>query len=95
MTDKEREEKYQKLESALRESLSWPNVYMLKFIIPADNRTLAQVENLFNSKEAEINVRESRKGNYLSITVKEMMMSPEKVIERYRSAEGIEGLLSL
>ncbi|MGB0176452.1 MAG: DUF493 domain-containing protein [Owenweeksia sp.] len=89
MTDKEREEKYKKLEAALRESLSWPNVYMFKFIIPADNRILAQVENLFNSKEAEI------KGNFLSITVKELMMSPEKVIERYQMAEGIEGLMSL
>ncbi len=95
MTDKEREEKYQALETALKESLSWPSVYMFKFIIPADNRTLAQVENLFNSKESEINVRESRKGNFLSITVKEMMMSPEKVIERYRMAEGIKGLMSL
>ena len=95
MTEKEREEKYQKLEAALKESLTWPNVYMFKFIIPADNRTLAQVENLFNAREAEINVRQSRKGNYLSITVKEMMMSPEKVIERYRMAEGIKGLMSL
>ncbi len=95
MTDPRKEEKYRKLKAALDETTNWPSVYMFKFIIPANNRTLAQVENLFNSRESEITVRESRKGNFLSVTVKEMMMSPEKVIERYRMAEGIEGLMSL
>jgi hypothetical protein len=83
---------------SLREKLNaekWPNVYMFKFIVPADNRKVAQVENLFNSKEAQIQMRSSRNGNYVSITAKEVMMSADKVIERYQSASDIEGLISL
>lgn len=95
MTEKEKEEKYKSLEIQLAKDQSWPAVYMYKFIIPADNKKLSQVENLFNSEEAEVTVRQSRNGNYLSITAKELMLSPENVIGRYREAENIEGLISL
>ncbi|QNR24131.1 DUF493 family protein [Croceimicrobium hydrocarbonivorans] len=90
-----RKEKYMKLMGQLTEGFDWPSVYMFKFIVPADNSKIAQVESLFNSKEAQISIRNSRKGNFVSITAKELMMSPEKVIERYLEAEGIEGLISL
>lgn len=91
----EKREKYQKLLGQLTEGFDWPTVYMFKFIVPADNERIAQVESLFNSKEAQISIRNSRKGNFVSITAKEMMMSPEKVVDRYVEAESIKGLISL
>lgn len=85
--------------ASLREKLAqepnWPRVYMFKFIVPADNQRVARVEELFNSSEAEINLRQSSKGNYVSLTAKELMMSPDAVIERYQSASLIEGLIAL
>lgn len=90
-----RKEKYLKLMEQLTDGFDWPTIYMFKFIVPADNAKIAQVENLFNSEEAQISIRNSRKGNFVSITGKELMMSPEKVIERYLEAEDIEGLISL
>ncbi|WP_417610007.1 DUF493 family protein [Owenweeksia hongkongensis] len=90
-----REEKYEKLKIQLEEGFEWPTLYMFKFIIPADNAKLAQIESLFNSKEAQINTRESSKGNFISVTVKEMMMSPQRVIDRYVESESIEGIISL
>jgi hypothetical protein len=63
--------------------------------VPAQNEKIAQVEGLFNTEEAQIQLRQSRKGNFVSFTAKEMMISPEKVIERYVEAEAIEGLISL
>lgn len=95
MNKEERKVKYEKLREQLREGFEWPSVYMFKFIIPADNKRLAKVENLFNTKESRVSIRESSKGNYLSITAKEMMMSPERVIDRYLEAEKIEGLIAL
>jgi len=89
------EGKYDKLLQQLKDGFEWPSVYMFKFIIAADNQKLAQVENLFNSKEATVRITQSRKGNYLSVTAKEMMMSAEKVIDRYKEAEEIEGLITL
>lgn len=90
-----RKEKYSKLLEQLTDGFDWPTVYMFKFIVPADNAKIAQVEGLFDSNEAEISIRNSSKGNFVSITAKEMMISPDKVIERYLEAEGIEGLISL
>lgn len=77
------------------ETEQWPRVYMFKFIVPAQNHLVAQVEGLFNTKEAIVNRRTSSKGNFVSITAKEMMLSAENVISRYKQAEGIEGLISL
>lgn len=88
-------QKYEKLKVQLEEGFEWPTLYMFKFIIPADNEKLAQVESLFDSEEAIITTRQSSKGNFISVTVKEMMMSPQRVIDRYMEAESIEGLISL
>lgn len=90
-----KEEKYEKLKVQLEVGFEWPTVYMFKFIIPANNEKLAKVQNLFNSKEATVEVRESSKGNYLSITAKELMMSPERIIQRYLEAEEIGGVIAL
>lgn len=91
----EREEKYVKLRKQLEEGFDWPSLYMFKFIIPADNEKLAKIESLFNSNEAVINTRQSRKGNFISVTVKEMMMDPQRVIDRYLQAEDIGGVIAL
>ncbi|MEY3942124.1 MAG: hypothetical protein RIR07_1010, partial [Bacteroidota bacterium] len=37
----------------------------------------------------------SSKGNYISFTAKELMISVEAVLERYRRAKDIPGLISL
>lgn len=91
----DRKKKYEKLKGQLEEGFDWPTLYMFKFIIEADNKKLAEVQNLFNTKEATVEVRESSNGNYLSITAKEMMMSPERVIDRYLDAEKIGGVIAL
>ena len=89
------EDKYGKLRIALEELETWPTVYMFKFIVKSDKKAIAQIEALFNTKEAQVTMRESAKGNFVSITAQEMMLSPDEVINRYKSAEGIEGILSL
>jgi uncharacterized protein len=76
------------------EELSWPMVYMFKFIVPATNKQIALVESLF-SREAVIHQRESSEGKYISITAREVMLSPEQVVEIYKKASRIEGLMAL
>lgn len=39
--------------------------------------------------------KSSSKGNYISVTVKIVMMSPEEVIARYKLVAGIEGIIML
>ena len=68
---------------------------MFKFICPAKNENIAHLESLFNSESSEVIIRQSSKGNFVSITAKEIMLSPENVLSRYKEVEQIPGLLSL
>lgn len=85
---------YTNLKEKLDLQHTWPNVYMFKFIIPADNHKLAQVEALFGS-EAQLTTRQSRSNKFISITAKEMMMSSNEIIAIYKKAEKIEGIIQL
>lgn len=68
---------------------------MFKFIVPAENDSIARVQNLFNTGLAEVTLRPSSTGKFVSITAVEMMMDLESVLDRYQAAEGIPGLISL
>lgn len=91
---RDQEEFFLELERKLNQTTDWPSVYMFKFIIPADNRKLALVEAMFGS-EANIRTKESRNGKYISITIKVVMLNALEIIEKYKSAAGIEGLIAL
>jgi putative lipoic acid-binding regulatory protein len=75
--------------------MEWPNLYMYKFIIPNENEKLAQVTALFDYESAEISYHESGKGNYVSVSVKEVAVSVEQIIEKYQKASEIKGVISL
>ncbi len=85
---------FDKLKAQL-ELMEWPNLYLFKFIIPNDNEKLALVTALFDHETAEISYHESGKGNYVSISVKEVAVSVEAIIEKYQKASKIEGVISL
>jgi len=76
------------------EKESWPTVYMFKLIFPASNHTYALVRRLFPD-EARFFYRHSSHGKYISVTVKEMMLSSDEVIERYKKLSEIEGIILL
>lgn len=87
--DKRFEKLYKQLEQE-----DWPRLYFFKFIAPSDSRTIALVTGLFEN-ENNITMRPSRKGNYTSISVKEVMMSAASVIDVYKKAAQIKGVISL
>jgi uncharacterized protein len=76
------------------EKLSWPMIYMFKFIIPSDNQKIALVEGLFEDG-AEIKMQPSSAGKYTSITIRQVMIDAESVIDIYRRAAAVEGIISL
>lgn len=86
---------FESLRKKLDEFESWPRVYMFKFIVPADNEKLAKLQSLFNTSESEVVTRQSRNGNFISLTAKELMMNADNVISRYEEANTIEGVISL
>jgi len=88
------EEDLEKLRLKLLETTSFPTVYMFKLIVPSENRTIALVENLFEAG-TDILTKESRKGKYTSITAKQVVISAEEIIEVYKKASAIKGVMML
>lgn len=88
-------DRFASLRQKLDETQTWPAIYMFKFIVPADNEKIAHLQSLFNTQESEVVTRASSKGNFISLTAKELMLSTDKVIERYEQAAKIDGVISL
>lgn len=86
------EDTFADLRKKLEETLTYPSVYMFKFILEAENRKIAMVESMFGD-DAEIYTKESGKGNYISITVKVVMMSSDEIIDVYKKASEIKGVM--
>jgi putative lipoic acid-binding regulatory protein len=86
-------EKYstREFKEKLEEAHKFPTLYMFKFIVPDAKKE--EVKALFPRNE--VNFKPSSKGTYVSITVKAMMASSDAVIEIYKQASQIEGILAL
>ena len=88
------EEELQKFKEKLAETTVFPSVYMYKFIVESSNRNIALVENLFG-EDADIHIKESGNGKYTSITSKQVVMSVDEIINVYRKALEIKGIMFL
>jgi uncharacterized protein len=89
-----KEEDLDRFRQKLIETMSFPGVYMFKFIVASEHRNIALVENLFGS-EAHILTKQSGKGRYTSVTAKLVVMSADEIIDVYKKAAGIKGIMFL
>lgn len=78
----------------LSQSMAFPGVYMFKFIITSEHRNIALVDNLFGP-EAELSTKESTEGKYTSITARQVVMNVDEIIDVYRKAARIKGIMFL
>ena len=88
------EEELQKFKEKIVESTTFPSVYMFKFIVPSENRSIALVENLFEP-ETDIHTKESGNGKYTSITGMQVVVNVEEIMEVYKKASKIKGIMFL
>ena len=88
------EDIYQGLREKLAADKNWPQVYLFKFIVPNDNKTVALTQALFGQK-AQVTMTKSRTGIYVSVSAKEMMLSSDEVINIYKKSSKIKGLIAL
>ena len=84
---------YTKLREQL-ELLEWPNVYLFKFITPNDSEKIAVLTALFDDG-TDLQYHPSKTGKYMSVSVKEMMMDVDSIIEKYKSAAKVDGVITL
>jgi putative lipoic acid-binding regulatory protein len=80
---------------SLREKLdqyyTWPSLYTFKFVVPKGKED--EVKGLFPAHESS--ERQSKNGNYTSITINMMMPSSDAVIDVYQKVSTIEGIIAL
>ena len=81
-----------KFRELLDTEYSWPAYYTFKFVVPT--RQIKEVETLFEAR-AEVKLKESSAGKYTSVTIVDKMPNADSIIEVYRKASQIEGIISL
>ena len=86
-------DKFDKLKAQL-ELQEWPMVYLFKFIMPNDSVVIANITALFDDG-ADLKYSNSKTGKYVSLSVKELMLDVDSVIEKYNKASKFEGVISL
>jgi len=87
-------EELERFKQKLVETTSFPSVYMFKFIVESENRKIAMVESLFDA-EADLHTKESGNGRYTSITARQVVMDVDEVIDVYKKASEIKGIIFL
>lgn len=86
---------YEKLKKSLDETTTFPAEYMYKFIIPASEEKLKDIESIFDNIGAVINSKPSKTGKYNSLTIMVKMESADDIIEKYIEVSKIDGVISL
>jgi putative lipoic acid-binding regulatory protein len=86
---------YKKLKKKLKKDTVFPTKYLFKFIIPASDDKIKQVEDLFDFTGAVITKTSSKTGKYVSVSVLVVMKKAEDIILKYMEAEKVEGIISL
>jgi hypothetical protein len=87
------EDIFGKLRAQLEQE-EWPAVYFFKFIVPNDAEKLALVTSIFNDNN-DIVLHQSKNGNFVSVSVKELMLDVDSIIRIYEEAAKIKGVISL
>jgi uncharacterized protein len=80
-----------KLQLRLDEQLKYPAMFMFKFIAPIEQAQA--LKNIF--RENPVKVKPSRNSNYISISAELEMQSSTEIIDIYKAASVIEGVILL
>ena len=76
----------------LDQNYDWPDYYQFKFIVKVSDR--AKIEMYFREND-QIDIKPSKNGNYLSISVKRLISHSQEVLAVYSEVSKIEGVITL
>jgi len=78
----------------LLDDQDYPSVYLFKFIIKKDQDKMVEIKMCFD-ESAEFLTHPSKKGNYISVNIKQMMLNSEDIINRYLAVGKIKDVITL
>ena len=82
---------YKSFKATLEEEYNFPAQYIFKFIVKTDSKKNI-LELLPGAKKSE---RVSKNGNFVSITLSQVMKNSEEIVYIYEKASKIKGVISL
>lgn len=90
------EEFYNRLKDELEKTTnSWPTKYLYKFIVPNTEHAKQELRDIFKDKKATISTKESKGAKYTAFSIDLIAISSDEIINFYKQASTIEGIISL
>lgn len=89
------EEFYKNLKEELNKVTNFPANYTYKFIIPTDNKKIAEIQRVFDGARPQFQMRESKNGKYTSVTVVIYALDTDQVVHYYQEVAKVEGVIML
>lgn len=86
---------YSRFYDQLLESQEWPGVYLFKFIVKAESPHLNTLKSYFDNDVSQFSEKQSSKKTFTSLSVKVKMETPDSVIQIYKKASTLEGIITL
>lgn len=87
------EDKLNRLKELL-DNENYPLLYLFKFIIKHDHSKVVEIKRCFD-ETAEFNTQLSKEGNYISVSIKAMMLTSDEIIEKYKLVGKIKNVITL
>ncbi len=89
------EDFYKKLTIQLKETTTFPHIYLYKFIVPSKEENEKTVLEKFANTGAIIDTKKSKTGKYTSISIHVEMKNAEAIIQKYKDVSNVKGIISL
>ena len=89
------DEFYDNLKKMLKDSGDLPGDYTFKFVIPNQNKELAELQRIFDKANPQFSTKLSKEGKYLSLTVHIFAIDEDYIIEYYKEAAKVQGVIML
>ena len=86
---------YKRLKKQLEISNKWPSQYKFKFIIKSEKSDENKLVEIFKDLDPKIDVKKSSTNKFKSFTIVIESYSPDQIIEIYKLASEINGIISL
>ncbi|MXV38519.1 DUF493 family protein [Flavobacteriaceae bacterium Ap0902] len=93
--ERTQEEFYARLKNELNKVESFPSNFTYKFIVPTDNKKIAEIQSIFDNTNPQFSTKESSKGKYTSITVVVYVLDAAQVVHYYKQVGALEGVIML
>ncbi|MDO5510958.1 MAG: DUF493 domain-containing protein [Weeksellaceae bacterium] len=94
-SQQEQDEFYTRLKTELDKVETFPGNFTYKFIIPTENKKIAEIQRIFDDARPQIQMRESKNAKYTSITVVIFVLDADQVIHFYKEVGKVDGVIML